>query len=350
METEKDLARVLGELTEIMSARGCALTLHPEGEQMEVVYADHRLGLERAVVERIFAEHIGSEMPDASSGHRWIDCQVQDVCRDILVLPVEKSFDHSQLLITLYFDDLTEERRANCEDIYRRRAPFAVGYFRLWQHSRTHAREVAAMRTALNLSEMGIFLINRASKIIFSNRAAKRMIEAGDGLLVARESIRAAQPADSPRLQVALDHVIAANTNWHETRAPNRPAPFHSLKRKNGPPLVLSVLPTEARAIEPSDAAAIIYVIDPARNIADLLAPVCKIYGLSPVETRLACLLASGETLTGATKKMRLMDHTARGYLKQIFLKTDTNRQSALIQLLLSSVIHTDVAVIPQPF
>ena len=40
-----------------------------------------------------------------------------------------------------------------------------------------------------------------------------------------------------------------------------------------------------------------------------------------------------------AAKRLGVQDQTARSYLKQIFAKTETNRQTDLLQLLLKSAI-----------
>ena len=351
LEERDDLPRVMGEIAEVMSARGAALTLHPEdGDRPSVVYANEDAGLGHKLVDGLIDKHITWDPASASDTCRWVNCAVSDNCRDILLIPVEQTPGHSRLIITVYFDDLDEEKRRTAEKVYNRRAPFAVGYFRLWQVNRTRARELTAMKAALNLTEMGILLVDKASKLVFWNRAAGNMLDGGDGLRRFKSSIRATQLRDSVRLQMALEHVIAANGASSGTSLPDRHAPLFSIERSEGPPLIVSVLPTEGRAIEPTDVAAIVYVIDPARNVEELLKPVCKVYRLSPVETRLACLLAGGDTLAQAAKKMRVKEMTARSYLKQVFLKTNTNRQTRLVQLMLSSVIRTTSAIIPEPF
>jgi DNA-binding CsgD family transcriptional regulator len=72
-----------------------------------------------------------------------------------------------------------------------------------------------------------------------------------------------------------------------------------------------------------------------------LLEPVCRLYRLSRVETKLVSYLAQGKTLSDSSALMRIKDQTARSYMKQIFVKTSTNRQNELIVLMLSSVVRT---------
>ena len=77
------------------------------------------------------------------------------------------------------------------------------------------------------------------------------------------------------------------------------------------------------------------------RTLTPLVEPACKLYALTPVETRLACLLARGVSLAEAAEAMHVREQTARSYLKQIFLKTETKRQAELVWLMLKSSVRT---------
>ena len=58
-------------------------------------------------------------------------------------------------------------------------------------------------------------------------------------------------------------------------------------------------------------------------------------FGLTPAETRLAAHLLNGGTPASYAVERRLSPHTVRNQLRSIYAKTDTNRQVALLQLLL---------------
>lgn len=87
--------------------------------------------------------------------------------------------------------------------------------------------------------------------------------------------------------------------------------------------------------------AAVIYVFDPSQNLHPLVEPVCAFYRLTAVEAKLACLLADGMSLADAAEAIAVRGQTARSYLKQIFLKTDTKRQAELVWLMLRSAVRT---------
>lgn len=344
-----DIHLVMREIATVMSARGTALTSHPEDSAASVVYVDAAAGISGDRIETLLEEHIRIDGPGAPDAHRWVVCGSDDRCDSILLLPVKTIAGHSRLLISVFFDDLTPEQRDEADRIYLERAPFAIGYFKLWQLNRSRIKQVSALQSALNLTEMGVLLVDRRGEVAFANRAAKEMLDRGDGLCLRRKTLRATQLRDSVRLQLALEHVTSADHAAQRGDGHDIRAPLLSLERTNLPPLVVSVLPSDIPAIEQSDIAAIVYVLDPARNVTEMVRPVCQIYNLSPVESRLTCLLVSGVTLADAANKMRIKEMTARSYLKQIFIKTNTHRQMELMQLMLSSIVRTIHDVIPEP-
>ena len=62
-----------------------------------------------------------------------------------------------------------------------------------------------------------------------------------------------------------------------------------------------------------------------------------QVYGLTPAESRLAKMLVRGESLSVTAEKLGVTHNTVRNQLKSIFAKTDTNRQSELVGLILST-------------
>jgi DNA-binding CsgD family transcriptional regulator len=58
-------------------------------------------------------------------------------------------------------------------------------------------------------------------------------------------------------------------------------------------------------------------------------------FGLTPAEARLAIELGKGHSLTIASQNLGVTYHTARSYLKSLFMKMDIHRQAELVALLL---------------
>ena len=150
-------------------------------------------------------------------------------------------------------------------------------------------------------------------------------------------SISATELSDALRLQVAIDHTMSERGCGAADSAP-----LVALRRAGGlRPLMVAVLASNCEQVEDENVAAILYVFNPNEDVRPLLQAACKLYGLSPVETKLACLLTCGASLGEAAKDMRVKEQTARTYLKQVFLKTDTNRQAELVRVMLASLVRT---------
>jgi DNA-binding CsgD family transcriptional regulator len=60
-------------------------------------------------------------------------------------------------------------------------------------------------------------------------------------------------------------------------------------------------------------------------------------YGLTAAEAKIAAILGQGNSLNEACRTLSIKQNTARTHLKRIFSKTDTNRQSELVKLILNS-------------
>jgi DNA-binding CsgD family transcriptional regulator len=220
-------------------------------------------------------------------------------------------------------------------------------YLRLWQRMRAKTRSSDGFRCALDCVDTGILLIDRHSRIAFANKAAGEILAAGELLRLSGESFTASDLRQAVTLQVALSHALAANLNPEEACG-SRSAPILSLRsQRSGRSLVLTVVPAQDRATEHHDVAVVVYMIDPGVDQSPQLRPVCGLFGLSPVETRLVCLMVGGKTLQEASQAMRIKEQTARSYLKQIFLKTDTNRQAELVRLMLSCLLRMERTIQP---
>ena len=90
-------------------------------------------------------------------------------------------------------------------------------------------------------------------------------------------------------------------------------------------------------------AGAAIFISDPElqRPASDDL--LRQFYGLTRAEARLALVLVGGVTFQEATQSLGITANTGRGYLKNIFSKTETHTQAQLVRLVLA------IPDVPQP-
>jgi len=92
-----------------------------------------------------------------------------------------------------------------------------------------------------------------------------------------------------------------------------------------------------ALAEESGPGRAVLFLTDPEVQ-PNISAPILgELFGLTDSEARLARALAEGSRLDEAAETIGVTVSSARTYLKQVFSKTETNRQAELVQLILTS-------------
>jgi DNA-binding CsgD family transcriptional regulator len=108
------------------------------------------------------------------------------------------------------------------------------------------------------------------------------------------------------------------------------------IARRRSSTIIGRAFPVPAAAHTPFlGARAIIMFTIPDRSRATPdQAEMCKLFGLTQAEARLAGLLAVGISLDDASQRLSISKHTVRTHLKAIFAKTQTHRQGELIALL----------------
>lgn len=188
-------------------------------------------------------------------------------------------------------------------------------------------REVM-LDAAIEHNDCGIVGLDLAGRILFSNAAADAILAERDGIELRRDGPRPTNYRQAVRFQEALDSIIAPRASGGRAHAM-----ILLLERKlHDRPLisVLAPLMVDQRA-----AGAVVYLSRPEGSVARGLETICHLHGLSPVETQLVGHLMSGLTVIETAAAMRVKADTARTYLKQVFVKTDTHRQTELLQLML---------------
>ena len=253
------------------------------------------------------------------------------------VLTTSIPSERGVLTITTLFRRIGQSTRTRAAESAARLLPLVQPFFRTWLSRLTAVATVRALTSVVNGSDIGVLLLDRAGDVIFANTTAESLLAGGNGLRRKGTMLAADSMTDTLRLHAAIEQAVLPAA----ARAGRANPPIVALARREGRPLMAAVLPSDDTEIASADCAAIIYVVDPDQDLQKLVEPICAFYRLSPVETRLACELARGHSLADAAEQLRVREQTARTYLKQIFLKTDTNRQVELVRLLLLSAVRT---------
>ena len=183
---------------------------------------------------------------------------------------------------------------------------------------------------AINRIQLGVIVVDRKARVLFTNRSGGGVLSEKDGLFLDGDNIcRAADSFDSQRLHEIVKGVCdeTVDEDANSVIAISRP----SLKR----PLTALVIPLQ---VSHQDSPLVgIFVAD--HDNMNIPAPeaIARLFDLTPTESRLVHSLAKGTDLEEAAKNCGLTISTARTYLKQCFSKTNTNKQSELVKLILTT-------------
>jgi DNA-binding CsgD family transcriptional regulator len=176
----------------------------------------------------------------------------------------------------------------------------------------------ADVLAAIDLLNLGILVLDVEGRIKFANRAAKALLQD-----------RGAQ--DRSQRGAALDRIRAA-TARHEAAEG-----CFTLSTANRKSLIVLSVPSHNDDPGTGASSSILFLDDPTAQPELDLRPITRLYGLTRAETRLLQALARGERVGTYAKAAGITLNTAKGYLKQLFSKTQTRRQSDLLRLVLGT-------------
>jgi DNA-binding CsgD family transcriptional regulator len=186
-----------------------------------------------------------------------------------------------------------------------------------------------AAERALDYVSRAVVLVDKTGKVLMTNAVAESLLEEKDGLCMRNGSLTASTALHDSQLRRSIDAIATGLT----------PCLVFSLRR---PSLrrALTLVFTKANAMLRADDAVdlvLVLINDPERRVSLEPSALTNLYGLTRSEANLACRLAGGENLEQAAAELEITSNTARTHLKRIFMKTDTNRQSQLMVLLVAT-------------
>jgi DNA-binding CsgD family transcriptional regulator/PAS domain-containing protein len=185
--------------------------------------------------------------------------------------------------------------------------------------------------SALNMLTVGVVFVGSDGKIVQMNSKAEDLLRKKDGMMLVHERLSAAAHEEATRLRATIRDAVRTS-NGKGTRSGG----IVPVSRKKGRPLSVRVAPVRNSGLslvhEPS---AVIFISDPDQKVelpADLLH---RYYGLTMAEARLTMVLVEGRSLKEAADICDVTHNTAKSQLKSIFVKTNVQRQSELVKVLL---------------
>jgi len=235
------------------------------------------------------------------------------------------------------------------------RAPFGSDEKRLFAALMRHAVRVVALQrrlhhlaveremafAGLDRLPQGVLLVDATARVLFANRKAAGLLDAGDGVRL-DAGVLSALDADAGR---TLRKLIASCASMSDiVSGPGGELAVHRDGRR--PSLNVLVAPLGGQAaidampwILPQRPVAIVLIIDPEDALLARLDRLRTRFGLSRAEAALALEIVKGDGRQAAADRLGISVATARSHLSRIFDKTGTRRQAELVRLLLQQII-----------
>ena len=189
---------------------------------------------------------------------------------------------------------------------------------------------------ALNRVAVGVFLIDSDRKVLFRNRRAEELLEEADGITLSRDGLlRGEKPQQTQALRDIVDKAIGRARDGQR-----QSSEAVALSRNSGRRSLFAVAcPLGRGPANAGEPVVGLFVTDPERRLSAAAEAVAQLYGLSPAETRLALALARGLRVDEIADEFNISRNTVSYTLKNLFRKTETDRQADLISLFIASPV-----------
>lgn len=166
---------------------------------------------------------------------------------------------------------------------------------------------------------LAIWIVREDGEVVIGNRAATQLAQAAGGLNVVGGRIAAGRADETRRLRQQIADRSGSERVASAMRIAGGEAPMR---------LLISPLSGEL---------SVIFVNHPDNPPFARSEHLQHLFGLTRSEARLVELLVDGGTVRSAGQDLGLTNESARQYLKSVFAKTGTHRQSDLVRAVLAS-------------
>ena len=191
----------------------------------------------------------------------------------------------------------------------------------------------ASLDELLDVNGLGVIQLDWRGRIMAANDRARELLPTGEALFDEDGFLFARSPEDNADLQGLLARALPP------FRAQGA-AGSVTVRRSGGlQPLVLHVHPVGRRDTDfrPWPVAALVLVVDSGTETRIDPRLLAASLGLTPMESRVAALLAEGKTVGEIASATERKVSTIRTHVRHIFTKLGINRQAQLVRLVLST-------------
>ncbi|MGO4570926.1 response regulator [Microvirga sp. 2TAF3] len=178
---------------------------------------------------------------------------------------------------------------------------------------------------------VGVLVVDEKGGVRLMNKEAERILGEDDGLNVSQGILKGAAPKQNSKLHESIAKA------FHEEFLDE----IVSFPRLSGGRPYLVLIPGQRFSADEKPEAVVLLLIDTEQRSKVSGDTLVRLYNLTPSETRVALMLIDGKRLDQIAEELDVAQTTVVFHLKNLFRKTETNRQADLIRVLLSVPLRT---------
>ncbi|MEZ0170919.1 response regulator [Microvirga sp. TS319] len=178
---------------------------------------------------------------------------------------------------------------------------------------------------------VGVVIVDEKGEVRLMNKEAERIIGENDGIGVSSGILRGAAAKQNAKLYQAIEKAFEEESLDE----------IVSFPRSSGGRPYLVLVPGQRFSANERPEAVVLLVIDTEQRTKVSGDTLVRLYNLTPSETRVALLLIDGKRLDQIAEELEVAQTTVVFHLKNLFRRTETNRQADLVRVLLSVPLRT---------
>ncbi|MEO6215600.1 MAG: LuxR C-terminal-related transcriptional regulator [Sphingomonas sp.] len=203
------------------------------------------------------------------------------------------------------------------------------------QQMRAHSDDLTA---ALDKLERGVIITGPEGQIRFANRAADRLLTAGDGIDATRGRVRATRTRPAEKLRSMIYRTARTGIGKDVVAGD-----AVSISRSNDVnPIAVVAEPLapghNERLGQGRRAGTILFVGDSCPGTSPSVKRIASIYDLTVAEADIAAHIVMGASVASAAEARGITENTAKTHLKSIYEKIGVNRQSQLVRRVMTDI------------
>lgn len=171
---------------------------------------------------------------------------------------------------------------------------------------------------------------DRFAQVRYANQAAQCLLSPGDGLLLSRDTVIAADHSANAALHGTILKTLAEGSNGGTSRS------FVRIPRcEHASDFLVSVAPAGGMGLHgvAHQMLAVVFVLDPERRYEGDAEALQRMFGLTETESEIMLRIARGVGPRDSAKELGRSYETVRSHLKVIYDKTGARSQAALTAL-----------------